>query len=293
MQIGSAAIGKGRCYIIAEVGVNHNGSEEIAHKLVDAAAEAGCSAVKLQKRTPEIVVPREQWQTVRATPFGDMHTIEYRRRMELSAETYAALKTHAEQRGMHLLASAWDAPSVEFVDALGVPAHKVPSAKNDDVELLRTFAKCAHDRGVPVLLSSGFMTVPALQTSIHELACAGAPNVCVLQCTANYPTSDDELDLPALRQLRTLTGFVGYSGHESGLLPTLLAATQYGAMVVERHITLDRGMPGSDHGASIEPKGLALLVRDIRRAESLARGSKHKRVHDSEKLHAKRLGRTQ
>jgi sialic acid synthase SpsE len=291
MRIGKHELTPGYCYVVAEIGVNHNGSMDIAKALIDVAHAAGCDAVKFQKRTPELVVAKDKWDVVRETPFGPMPTIEYRRRMEFDFRQYKELTERANSLGMDLFASAWDVESVAFLEQLSVPAFKVPGAKNDDILLLEAVAHAAQRLTVPVVLSTAFCTLAEVTAAVDVVRKAGAADVVLLQCTGSYPCPDDDIGLRGIDELRRLGLPVGYSGHEAGFLPTVLAATVFDAVIVERHVTLDRGMPGSDHGASLEPRGLTLLVRDIRRSKALMADMTHKSMRPSEAAHAKRLGR--
>jgi N-acetylneuraminate synthase len=291
MRIGNTEIGAGHpCYIISEIGINHNSSLDIARDLIKAAAAAGCNAVKLQKRSPEHCVDPAQWDVERDTPFGRMKTIDYRRRMEFTEQQYELLALAADEAGVHWFASCWDVPSVEFVERFDPVAHKVASASITDDDLLDAI----RDTGRPVIMSTGMSTQRQIQRAItrlgpriFELSGPAGPterfsDLALLHATSTYPCPDHEINLRAMFQLRDdYPGIpIGYSGHELGIHITE-AAVAMGACIVERHITLDRTMKGSDHAASLEPAGLAKLVRNIRSIER-AMGDGVKRVYQSE-----------
>ncbi|MEV8272919.1 N-acetylneuraminate synthase family protein [Microbacterium sp. NPDC077184] len=276
VTIGSRVIGGGRpAYVIAEIGLNHNGDVDLAKRLIDVAADAGADAVKFQKRTPEIATPEHMRDIPRETPWGTMTYLDYRRRVEFDRTQYIEISDHALLRGLEWFASPWDVPSVAFLEDLGVAAHKVASASLTDHALLRTLA----DTGKPVILSTGMSTMVEIDAAVSVL---GTDRLVLMHATSTYPMEPEEANLrmiPALRE-RFPGVPVGYSGHERGLQISL-AAVALGAVAVERHITLDRTMWGSDHAASLEPTGLTHLVRDIRVIES-ALGDGVKRVYPGE-----------
>lgn len=270
-------------YVIAEIGINHNGDVEIAKQLIDVAANAGCDAVKYQKRTPEICVPLAQQQQRRETPWGEMSYLEYKHRVEFGKDEYAELIAHSDARGLHWFASPWDVPSVEFLEALDAPVHKVASACLTDEELLVAL----RETGKPLIVSTGMSTMEEVEWAVGVL---GSDQVILLHTTSTYPCPPEESNLRTLHTLRDRFQLpVGYSGHERGLQISL-AAVAMGAVAIERHITLDRTMWGSDHAASLEPGGLDHLVRDIRIIEA-ATGNGVKRVFPGEEEPRKRLRR--
>ncbi|NYF16280.1 N-acetylneuraminate synthase [Microbacterium sp. AK009] len=277
VTIGSRVIGGGHpAYIIGEIGLNHNGDVETAKRLIDIAADAGVDAVKFQKRTPEISTPEHMRDIPRETPWGTMSYLDYRRRVEFDRDQYIEISDHAILRGLEWFASPWDVPSVAFLEDLGVGAHKVASACLTDRALLGAL----RDTGKPVILSTGMSTMAQIGAAVDAL---GTDDLVLLHATSTYPMEPEEANLrmiPALRD-RFPGVPVGYSGHERGLQVSL-AAVALGAVAVERHITLDRTMWGSDHAASLEPAGLQHLVRDIRIIEA-ALGDGVKRVYDSER----------
>uniref|UniRef100_UPI003783A0BA N-acetylneuraminate synthase family protein n=1 Tax=Pseudolysinimonas sp. TaxID=2680009 RepID=UPI003783A0BA len=271
-------------YVIAEIGLNHNGDVEIAKKLIDIAADAGAQAVKFQKRTPEISTPPHMRDVLRETPWGTMTYFEYRYRVEFDRDQYVEIGDHATLRGLDWFASPWDVPSVEFLEDLNVVAHKVASASVTDLELLRALAAT----GKPIILSTGMSTIDQIDTAVDVL---GVENLVLLHATSTYPMPAEEANL---RMMTTLRGRfpgvpVGYSGHEPGLQISLAAAA-LGATAIERHITLDRTMWGSDHAASLEPSGLQHLVRDIRIIEA-ALGDGVKRIMPGEEAPMAKLRR--
>jgi N-acetylneuraminate synthase len=271
-------------YITAEIGINHNGDLANAIALIDQAADAGCDAVKFQKRTPEISTPRDQWEVERDTPWGRMSYIDYRHRVEFDIEAYAAIDEHAKRRGIAWFASPWDAQSVDFLEAFDVPAHKVASACLTDDDLLRRMRAT----GRTIVLSTGMSTMRQIRHAVEVL---GSDNIILCHATSTYPAPATELNLKMIHTLQAEFPNVpiGYSGHETGL-QTTLAAVAMGAVFVERHITLDRSMWGSDQAASIEPQGLARLVRDVR-VITEAMGDGVKQIYDGERAAMKKLRR--
>lgn len=273
--VGRRAVGHGQpVYVIAEIGINHNGDLDIAKKLVDAAVLAGCDAVKFQKRTPELCVPPEQRDLVRETPWGRMTYLDYRHRVEFDAEQYVEIDRYCRQKGIAWFASCWDEPSVAFIDQFEPVCYKVASASLTDDALLRRVVAT----GRPVILSTGMSTLGQIDHAVRLLDQDG---LLMAHSTSSYPCAPTELNLRMIPALRARYGRpVGYSGHEVGL-QTTYAAVALGACFVERHITLDRAMWGSDQAASVEPHGLIRMVRDIRVIES-SLGDGVKRVYDSE-----------
>ncbi|MBG0829918.1 N-acetylneuraminate synthase family protein [Planomonospora sp. ID67723] len=284
VRIGDALVGAGEpVYVIAEIGINHNGDLDIARRLIDVAAEAGCQAVKFQKRTPEICVPLEQRDQIRQTPWGEMTYMEYKIRTEFGVDEYTQIAKYAAERGLHWFASPWDVPSVEFLEELEVVTHKVASASVTDLELLRALA----ETGKPIILSTGMSTLEEIDRAVEIL---GTSRLVLMHATSTYPLPPEEANLRTIVTLQERYGVpVGYSGHERGLQISLAAVT-LGAVTVERHITLDRTMWGSDHAASLEPAGLEHLVRDIRIIET-ALGDGVKRVFPGEQAPKSRLRR--
>ena len=275
VRIGSRLVGPGEpVFVAAEIGINHNGSVETALRLGDAAADAGCDAVKLQKRTPERCVPRDQWDRLRETPWGVIPYIEYRKKVELGADAYEAVRDRCRERGILWFASPWDEEALDFLEGYEPACHKLASASLTDATLRRRVA----ETGRTVVLSTGMSTPDEIAEAVDDLP---RERLLLSHSTSAYPCPPEELNLRMIRTLREEFGVpVGYSGHEVGL-QTTLAAVALGACYVERHITLDRAMWGTDQAASVEPHGFARLVRDIRVIET-AMGDGVKRVYESE-----------
>ena len=269
-------------FIIAEIGINHNGSLDIAKKLIEGAKAAGCNAVKFQKRTPEICVPKDQWNVERDTPWGRMTYIDYRHVVEFTKDDYSVIDKFCNENDITWFASCWDEESVDFIEQFDVPIYKTASAALTDTELLlkhKTLNK-------PIIVSTGMSTIGEIEYAERLF---DGKNILLAHSTSSYPCSNEELNLKMISTLRAKypTIPIGYSGHETGLSPTL-AAIALGACFVERHITLDRAMWGSDQAASIEIDGFHRLVRNIRDIE-VALGDGIKRVYDSELSFKKKL----
>ena len=283
VRLGNARVGDGTpCYIIAEIGINHNGDLDIARKLIDVAVEANCNAVKFQKRTIDVVYSPEELARPRESPFGTTNG-DLKYALEFGLDGFQAIDKYCSEKGIPWLASCWDEMSVDFIAQFDVPCYKVASACLTDDDLLRhTRAK-----GKPILLSTG---MSSLEQVDHAVDLLGKEELAILHSCSTYPAHYEELNLrviPVLRQRYDVP--IGYSGHETGL-PSSVAAVALGACVVERHITLDRSMWGSDHAASLEPNGIVRLVRDIRLAET-AMGDGVKRVIEREVPIMKKLRR--
>lgn len=278
-----------RTFVIAEIGINHNGSLELAKQLIDAAAEAGCDAVKFQKRTPHMSLPPHLWDVERDTPWGERMTyIDYRQRIELGPRDYMEIVEYCAERKIHFSASPWDINAANTVYALGAPFIKIASASVTNLELLRHIAMFTR----PVAMSTGMCEWEDINRALGILQ-DRVPQIALLVCTSTYPAKPEDLNLDRIYTLATAYPkcIVGYSGHESGLWTTLCAVAM-GARIVERHITLDRSMPGSDQAASIEPHGFKKLVAEIRNFEK-ARGSGRIHVLDCEQPSIERLRGTQ
>jgi N-acetylneuraminate synthase len=271
-------------YIIAEIGINHNGSLDIAKKLIDEAAAAGCSAVKFQKRTPELCVPRDQWDIERDTPWGRMTYMEYRHKVEFSFVEFVEINRHCRERGIDWFASCWDELSVDFIEQFDPPIYKAASASLTDHALLAKMKAT----GKPLIISTGMSTMKEIMEAVEAI---GTDNLLIAHSTSAYPCPLEELNLRMIHTLQALfpNTPIGYSGHETGLATTV-AAVAMGACFVERHFTLDRAMWGSDQAASVEPTGMHRLVKDIRAIEE-ALGDGEKRVYASEMSSRKKLRR--
>jgi N-acetylneuraminate synthase len=287
VKIGNKLVGDGQpVFIIAEIGINHNGSLDIAKKIIDGAVHAGCDAVKFQKRTPEICVPKDQWNIERETPWGRMTYLEYRYKVEFTKEDYAEIDRYCKAKGILWFASCWDEPSVDFMEQFNPPCYKAASASLTDIELL----KKKKATGRPLIISTGMSTMEEIETAVEAV---GTDNLLIAHATSTYPCPPEELNLRMIQTLKAKYPMcpIGYSGHETGLATTW-AAVALGATFVERHITLDRAMWGTDQAASVEIGGLERLVANIRDIEK-AMGDGIKRVYDSELGPRKKLRRVQ
>lgn len=275
VNIGQHPVGDGeQVYVIAEIGLNHNGSVETAKRLIDVAADAGCQAVKFQKRTPDIATPEHMKATLRETPWGTMTYLDYRYKVEFEQAEYAEIDAYCKVKGLDWFASPWDEPSVDFLESMDTVAYKIASASVTDLGMLRRIRAT----GKPVILSTGMSTIEQIDTAVETL---GTEHFVIMHATSTYPLPPEEANLRMITTLKERYGVpTGYSGHEPGLQISL-AAVALGAVTVERHITLDRTMWGSDHAASLEPQGLKNLVRDIRIIET-ALGDGVKRVFPGE-----------
>jgi N-acetylneuraminate synthase len=271
-------------YIIAEIGINHNGSIELAKKLIDEAAAAGCDAVKFQKRTPELCTPKDQWEIMRDTPWGRMSYINYRKLIEFGYEEYRIIDTHCKEKKIDWFVSCWDEEAVDFIEQFNPAIYKFASASLTDHSLIEK----VKGLNKPYILSTGMSTMSEINETINLF---GTENTLIAHSTSAYPCHPSELNLNMIHTLKNLFPGtpIGYSGHETGLAPTL-AAVVMGACFVERHFTTDRSMWGSDQAASVEPQGMQKLVRDIRDIE-LGLGDGIKKVYDSELGSLKKLRR--
>jgi N-acetylneuraminate synthase len=283
IMIGDKQVGDGHpCYIIAEIGINHNGDIDLAKKLIDTAVNAGCNAVKFQKRTIQVVYSAEELAKPRESPFG-MTNGDLKYGLEFGQEEYAEIDAYCKEKQITWFASSWDEASVDFIDAFHVPCHKIASASLTDDDLIRHI----RSRGKPIILSTGMSELAQIDHAVDVL---GKENLILLHTCSTYPAFYEELNLRCIPLLKQRYGIpVGYSGHETGL-PSSVAAVALGACVVERHITLDRSMWGSDHAASLEPNGITRLVRDIRLVET-SMGDGEKRVIERELPIIKKLRR--
>lgn len=284
ITIGNRKVGEGHpTYVVAEIGINHNGSLEIAKAMIDKAMESGADAVKFQKRTPELFLTPERQKEMRETPWGYITYLEYRYKLEFGANEYREIDRYCTQKNIPWFASVWDEPSLEFIEQYSPICIKIPSASLTDKKLLLH----ARHTSLPIILSTGMSTMGQIQDAIKELE---DHNLLITHATSTFPCDPAELNLKMIHTL--LEKFpcpIGYSGHEVGLIPTVVAVSM-GACLVERHITLDRAMWGVDQAASVEPPGIERLVKYIRVAEQ-AMGDGVKRVYDSEMPSLHRLRR--
>jgi len=283
IMIGNRLVGDGHpCYVIAEIGINHNGDIETARKLIDVAVASGCDAVKFQKRTIEVVYPAEELARPRESPFGTTNA-DLKYGLEFGHEEYREIDRYCRDRKITWFASCWDEASVDFIAQFKVPCFKIASASLTDDNLLRH----TRSKGRPILMSTGMSTLDQID---HAVELLGKKELVVLHTTSTYPALYEELNLRVIPVLKLRYGIpVGYSGHETGL-STTIASVAMGACVVERHITLDRSMWGSDQAASVESQGFMRLVRDIRLVET-AMGDGVKRVIEREMPIMKKLRR--
>jgi N-acetylneuraminate synthase len=285
IKVGNRYIGDGEpVYIIAEIGINHNGSMEIAKKLIDGAVFAGCDAVKFQKRTPELCVPKDQWNIERDTPWGRMTYIDYRHKVEFTEQDYAEIDTYCNEKGIHWFASPWDEGAVDFLEKFNPVMYKLASASLTDDALLNK----VKSTGTPIMLSTGMSTIEQVEKAVELV---GTENLLLAQSTSTYPCKLEELNLRMINTYKEMYPDVpiGYSGHETGLAPSFAAAA-LGATFIERHITVDRAMWGSDQAASVEVQGFFRLVANVRDIEK-SLGDGVKKVYESEKNSIKKLRR--
>jgi N-acetylneuraminate synthase len=285
IKIGNRMVGDGHpAYVIAEIGINHNGDLEIAKQIIDAAVHTGVDAVKFQKRTPEVATPPEQQKQMRETPWGYITYLEYRHKVEFTVEQYHEIDDFCKERNVPWMVSVWDESAVDFMENFDTPAYKIPSASLTDHKLL----KHARKTGKPMIISTGMSTMDQIQKAVKVI---GEENLVIMHCTSTYPCEPEELNLKMIETLRSEfpNNPIGYSGHEVGLVPSAIAVAM-GACMVERHMTLDRAMWGSDQAASVEPGGFERLVKYIRVAEASV-GDGVKKVYDSELASLKKLRR--
>jgi len=281
--LGDRLVGDGHpCFVIAEIGINHNGEAQIAKKLIDVASLAGCEAVKFQKRTIDVVYTPEELAKPRETPFGETNG-DLKRGLEFGQSEYQQIDEYCRNKPIAWTASCWDEASVDFIDQFNPPFYKIASASLTDDALLRhTRAK-----GKPIVLSTGMSTLDQIDHAVEVL---GTENLVLLHCCSTYPAQYAELNLRVIPTFRERYGVpIGYSGHETGIASSVAAAA-LGACVVERHVTMDRSLWGSDHAASLEPNGIMRVVRDIRLVE-MALGDGVKSVVPSEIPIMKKLRR--
>ncbi len=285
MKLGKRLVGDGHpAFVIAEIGINHNGDLNLAKQMIDAAVHAGADAVKFQKRTPEVATPPEQQKQMRETPWGYITYLEYRYKVEFDEKQYAEIDKYCREKKIAWMVSVWDEPSVDFMEKFDTPAYKIPSASLTDHGLIRK----ARAAGRPLILSSGMSTMEQIKKGVDT---AGEKDLALMHCTSTYPCEPEELNLKMVETLRRALPNVpvGYSGHEVGLVPSAVAVA-LGACMVERHLTLDRAMWGSDQAASVEPGGFERLVKYIRVTEA-SLGDGVKKVYESEKPSLKKLRR--
>ena len=283
VNISGKIVGDGYpCFIIAEIGINHNGSVELAKQMIDIAVTTGCDAVKFQKRTIDVVYTKEELSKERNSVFGKTNG-DLKRGLELGVDEYTEIDNYCKKKGILWFASCWDEQSVDFIEQFNVPCYKIASASLTDDNLL----KYTRQKGKPILLSTGMSTMDEIR---HAVSVLGEDNLVLFHCTSTYPTNANEANLRVIETLKKeFSCPIGYSGHERGLTPSILAVA-LGAVAVERHITVDRTNWGSDQAASLEMAGLYHMVRDIRQTPILM-GDGVKVVYDSELPIIKKLRR--
>jgi N-acetylneuraminate synthase len=282
VKIGNRLVGHDQpVFIVAEIGINHNGDMEICKKLIDTAISVGCDAVKFQKRTPELCVPEAQKSVPRETPWGIMTYLEYKKKMEFGKKEYEEIDEYCKKKGIMWYASAWDTKSVDFLEHFDMPCYKVPSACLTDKELLLKMKATKK----PIILSTGMSTMEQIKEAVDLL---GEENLILMHCNSSYPAADEELNLNVIKTFRKQFNCpIGYSGHESSVYPSVASAV-LGACTIERHITLDRAMYGTDQAASLEPRGMSIIVNEIK-VLSKVLGDGQKKVYESEKPIMKKL----
>ncbi len=283
VKIGQRLVGDGApCYVVGEIGINHNGDLGIARRLIDVAAIAGAFAVKFQKRTVDVVYGAEELARPRENPFGTTNG-DLKRGLEFGLDQYRSIDRYCKDKSVDWFASCWDEASVDFMEQFAPPAYKIASASLTDDNLLKHHRRT----GRPIILSTGMSTIEQVDHAVQVL---GTQQLIVLHATSAYPAKIPDLNLRMIPVLRERYGVpVGYSGHEVGLASSYAAAA-IGACMIERHITLDRAMYGTDQAASVEPQGLMKLVRDIRTIEE-SMGSGVKQVTADEVPIMKKLRR--
>jgi len=283
VKIGNKLVGEGQpCYIIAEIGINHNGDIDLAKRLISVAVAAGCDAVKFQKRTVEVVYTAEELAKPRENPFGTTNG-DLKYGLEFDEDDYKEIDTFCKSVKIPWFVSPWDEGAVDFMEKFDTPYYKVASASLTDDNLLKHLRKT----GKPIVASTGMSTYAEIDHAVDVL---GKKDLVLMHTTSTYPANYDELNLRAIPTMAERYGVpIGYSGHETGI-PSSVAAAVLGACMVERHITMDRAMWGSDQSASLEPNGISRLVRDIRLVEQ-SMGDGIKRVYEREVPIIKKLRR--
>ena len=257
VKIGNIMVGDNHpCFVVAEIGINHNGKVSEAKRLIDIAVATGCNAVKFQKRTVDVVYSKEELERPRPNPFGETNG-DLKRGLEFGFDEYKQIDEYCKQKKIMWFASCWDEQSVDFIEQFNPPCYKIASASLTDDELL----KYTKSKGRPILLSTGMSTMEEID---HAMEILGEENTIIFHCTATYPSNANEINLNCIKTLKERFKCpVGYSGHERGIAPSVIAVA-LGACSVERHITVDRTNWGSDQAASLETPGLFHMIRDIR-----------------------------
>jgi len=269
-------------YIVGDIGINHNGDINIVKKLIDISSAAGLNAVKFQKRNPDMCVPEHQKNIRRDTPWGNITYLEYKKKVEFEKKEYDIIDNHCKERNVEWSASPWDLDSCKFLKQYNLPWIKISSASITQEDILRycgeNFSK--------VVMSTGMSTELEIDNAYNILKLCGC-DITVLHCNSSYPVKLKDLNLSYIKILQQKYPNVGYSGHEYGLIPTI-STVLYGISFIERHITLDKNMWGSDHSASVEPQGIFKMVRSIRELE-MSIGIPEKIITDDEVSIRKKL----
>lgn len=270
--------------ICAEIGINHSGSLKTAIKLINMAADSGAHVAKFQKRTPELCVPKNEWDKQKETPWGTTERyIDYKSKLEFSEDQYRIIYNHCKSRGIEFAASVWDIPSLELISKFKVPFIKIPSALITNKALVRATI----DTGIPVVMSTGMSTIEEIDNAVNMFP--EDYDLTILHCHSSYPTPQNEVNLRAIKTIRDRYGKkTGYSSHDSTPMIPIASVLRYDAEFVEIHICLNRADPGSDMAASFEKKGLDLLVREINRLKTID-GDGQIKVWDSEQRARKHL----
>jgi N-acetylneuraminate synthase len=272
-----------RPILIGEIGVNHNGSLATALEMIDMAVENGCDLVKFQKRNPDICVPENKKPEMRETPWGYISYLEYKHKIEFGESEFKVIEKHCENIGIPWSASAWDLESQNFLKDYKIGFNKVASAMNTNVPLLNKIAS----EGKLTFLSTGMAEIQDIDLCVKIFEEKNCP-IILLHTVSTYPASETELNLRNISMLKDRYSLpVGYSGHEASVSPSIIAAA-LGAVVIERHVTLDRSMWGTDQSASLEPQGLKYLSSVLGKIQ-IVLGSEKKSFLESEKKAAKNL----
>jgi len=271
-----------KTFIIAEIGINHNGDLQLAKNLIDIAYKSGCDVVKFQKRNPNVCVPKTYKNKIRETPWGEMTYLEYKHRIEFGKEEYDEIDKYCKSKSIDWTASVWDLDSLDFLVQYDIPFIKIPSAKITDIDLLNG----TKETGIPVVMSLGMSTFTEIDTAVNMFK---DTDLTLLWCNSSYPSKDNELDLNVIPKLQNLYPWarIGYSGHEEGISACIIAKV-LGAEVFEKHITLSRSMWGTDQAASLVYDQLWRLVRDLKKVD-VWKGTDSIKVYDSEKLLIEKL----
>ena len=264
-------------YLIAEIGINHNGDLRIAKKLIDATFACSWNCVKFQKRNPDLCVPEKQKKLVKRTPWGKMPYLDYKKKLEFGKKEYDYIDRYCREKPLHWTASVWDLPSLRFIINYDVPFIKIPSAKISDLELVEAVART----GVSVIASTGMSTLKEIDKLVNILRRYDC-DFALMHTNSSYPAPKEELNINCIKTLRERYNcIVGYSGHEYNVEPTVYTCV-LGVKIIERHITLDHSVWGTDHSASLEIAAMHLLRNRIKDIDIIL-GNGKKKITSSEK----------